>query len=622
MCGIAGVVRFAAPAIDDELAPRLLAELAHRGPDGAGIHRDPSGLACLVHRRLAIIDPGEGGRQPMSSADGRYWLVFNGEIYNHRELRAALGVAGPWRSASDTEVLLTLVAREGPAALSQLRGMFAFALWDEAERTLLLARDRFGIKPLYWSATDGRVAFASEVGALVRSGLVARRPSAAGVTAYVRWASIPPPLTWVDGVAALVPGTWRRWDRNGHEASGRFADVRDAWVTTTAARSQGPGEVRAGVEAGLVDAVRAHLVADVPVGVFLSGGLDSAAIVKACRAAGPSVIRTFTVVTDENASSEAAQAGAIARAYETDHQVLHVDASRVIDDWPRILRHLDQPTADGVNTFVVAGAVAGAGLKCVLSGVGGDELLGGYPSFARLPAAAALTRVAPRLAARAGGLLAALAPAHQAARWRHASSSGGDLPELYRASRGFFMPGELTRIAGPALLDRPEVAAEVAAIEADMLAAAGPERATASVARLETCGYLRQQLLRDVDVMSMAHGVEVRTPFVDHALLDVAWPALGAHPGLVRDKQVLRRWLSADLPAVSRRPKQGFLLPFDRWIDGPLRDLVRGGLDDLAADGWVARGVPDTIWAAWQARRLHWTRPWGLAVLGRFLGHG
>jgi asparagine synthase (glutamine-hydrolysing) len=559
----------------------------------------------------------------MSSADGRYWLVYNGEIYNHRELRAELGEGAGWTSRSDAEVLLHLLVREGPDALIRLRGMFAFALWDATERTLLVARDRFGIKPLYWSASSERVVFGSEVGALVRAGLVDRRPCAAGLLAYLRWASVPAPLTWIDGVHALVPGTWRRWTQDGRESTGSFADVRETWATGAVNDEAHPGRVMEEAQAAIVDAVRAHLVSDVPVGVFLSGGLDSAAIVKACRVAGATPIRTFTVITDDDAQSEAAQAEVVSRTYGTEHQVLRVDASRVIDQWPRLFRHLDQPSADGVNTYMVTGVVADAGMKCVLSGVGGDELLGGYPSFTRIPFAARLSRHLPRTLAPAAGMLSTLGGSRHAARWRHAAGSHGDLPELYRATRGFLMPGEIARMAGPALLDVPRAADEVAAVEVEALRAAGPERPAASVARLESCGYLRQQLLRDVDVMSMAHGVEVRTPFVDHELLGRTWPALGAHPSLLRDKQVLRRWLAPDLPAsVVRKPKQGFLLPFDRWIDGPMRDLVRGGLAELGSSGWLAPGVPDAVWSDWQARRIHWSRVWGLAVLGRFLHDG
>ncbi|MFP5379746.1 MAG: hypothetical protein ACLGHP_08380 [Vicinamibacteria bacterium] len=202
MCGIGGLVRFGVPAADPGVARRLLDALAHRGPDGSGTYLSPSAGACLAHCRLAIIAPGDEGRQPMTTADERYWLVFNGEIYNYRELRQALG--GEFRTGSDAEVLLRLVIAEGPAGLARLRGMFAFALWDEAEGRLLVARDRFGIKPLYVAATPAHVAFASEARALVDAGLVSRRASAAGVLAYLRWAAIPPPLTWLDGVEALL----------------------------------------------------------------------------------------------------------------------------------------------------------------------------------------------------------------------------------------------------------------------------------------------------------------------------------------------------------------------------------------------------------------------------------
>jgi asparagine synthase (glutamine-hydrolysing) len=619
MCGIAGVVRFHAPVSEEHVAP-LLAELAHRGPDGTGAYRVPGGRACLAHRRLAIIDPGEGGRQPMGTADGRHHLVFNGEIYNHRELRA--GMPGPWRSASDAEVLLRLLVRDGPEGLVRVRGMFAFALWDEAEQQLLLARDRFGIKPLYWTASPGQVAFASEVGALVRTGLAVRRASPAGVLAYLRWASVPPPLTWVEGVSALRPGTWRRWDSDGQTREGRFADVRRAWVTALDHPRSDPVTVQHTVEDALVDAVRAHLVADVPVGVFLSGGLDSAAIVKACHTLGTGTVRTFTVVTDGN-EADTSGAAIVARRFGTEHHELHVDRSRFAAEYVRFMRHLDQPSADGANTYLVAGALASTGMKCVLSGIGGDELLGGYPSFARIPRAIGPARAARLLAVPAGAALSRLVPAPTAARWRHAAGSGGAIPELYRAARGFLMPDELERLSGPALRDSSGAIEAVNACERELFEAAGDERAAASVARLETCGYLRQQLLRDADVMAMAHGVEVRTPFVDHELLARTWPVLGACPRLLRRKAILRRWLAADLPrALTSQPKRGFVLPFDQWIDGPLADTVRAGLADLSRLGWLAPEAADTIWGAWRRRELHWSRPWGLAVLGRFLSDG
>ena len=271
MCGIAGVVRFDGRGVDERgLAESLSRALAHRGPDGHGVYRSASGRALLVHRRLAIIDPSERGAQPMASADGRYHLTFNGEIYNFRELRKELQADGVrFRTETDTEVVLYLLALDGPAALARLRGMFALGLWDEHEGSLLLARDRYGMKPLYFNDRGDRVAFASEIGALRRAGLIRSNVSPAGVLAYFAWASIPSPLTWVDGVEQLEPGGWRLWNRDGKTAAGSFANITSVY---TGAGDVDEATLRERVRAALEDSVRAHFVADVPVGVFLSGG--------------------------------------------------------------------------------------------------------------------------------------------------------------------------------------------------------------------------------------------------------------------------------------------------------------------------------------------------------------
>src|SRR5437763_5089873 len=284
MCGIAGVVERDRPLADvSRLAATLDASLAHRGPDGTGSWTSPPAAVpgvLFVHRRLAIIDPGPGGAQPMSTADGRHHIVFNGEIYNYRELRAGLESRGVRvLTGSDTEILLRLVALDGPDALARVRGMFAFACWDASERSLLMARDRFGIKPLYLVMTQDRVACASELSALRAARLVDGEPSAAGVLGFLAWGSVIPPLTWQRGVEMLAPGTWCRW-RDGRVDRGLFADARDAYRSDSAMqRSQ--RHYRAEVGAAVRDSVTAHLVADVPVGIFLSGGIDSGAIVSA-----------------------------------------------------------------------------------------------------------------------------------------------------------------------------------------------------------------------------------------------------------------------------------------------------------------------------------------------------
>ena len=353
MCGLAGVVRRGGPvAVDPSgLADALSAALAHRGPDGRGCWLSPDRDALLVHRRLAIIDPGPDGAQPMATDDGGWRIVFNGEVYNYRQLRLELESSGErFDTASDTEVLLRLLASQGPAALSRVRGMFALACWDARDRSLLLARDRFGIKPLYVALAEGRIAFASELGALRAARLVDDGPSAAGVLAFLSWGSVPPPLTWRRGVEMLPPGTWWRWGQDGRDQRGAFADTRDAYRLDRR-EAQPQAAFRDAVSHAVRDTVRAHLVADVPVGVFLSGGIDSSAIVSAARSIGATSLQTFTVAFDD-LSSESRFARTVASAFGTTHHELRLEAPHVVDDLPRILAHLDQPTIDAVNSFL------------------------------------------------------------------------------------------------------------------------------------------------------------------------------------------------------------------------------------------------------------------------------
>ena len=619
MCGLAGVVSLTGAQPDNSIARALSAALAHRGPDGEGVYALRGAL--LVHRRLAIIDPSPAAAQPMSTSDGRFHLVYNGEVYNHCELRAELESRGEsFRTTSDTEVLLRLLVREGPGGLARVRGMFALALWDDRDRTLVLARDRFGIKPLYvWSDAD-RIVFASETSALRRAGLVPRTISAAGVLAYLSWASIPAPLTWLEGVEAVQPAAWRRYAADGRRLDGTFADPSAAYVTSEPELDE--ETLRASTAAAVRDAVRAHLVADVPVGIFLSGGIDSGAIVSAARDVTTADLRTFTVVVDDREYSEAATAERVARVFETTHHVLRVDATRIAEDLPSIVQRLDQPTADAVNTYYVSSAVAASGIKAVLSGVGGDEMFGGYPSFERVPAAMKMSRVLGH-AMRATGAVATVAlPAWRAAKWRHFAADPV-VDEGYRALRGFFMPEEMSVLLGPALKDpatRHAAASALTDAEERMFAASGPERPVASVARLETRGFLRSQLLRDIDAVSMAHGLEVRVPFVDADLQRVVWPALGAHASLLKGKRLLHATLARPLPPeVTERPKRGFTLPFADWMRGDLKEPVRDGLAMLARSGWVERTAPDAVWAAFEGGQAHWSRAWGLGMLGRFL---
>jgi asparagine synthase (glutamine-hydrolysing) len=618
MCGIAGVVRRGG-AIAPDPSAALGAALAHRGPDGRGVWRAPAHDALLVHTRLAIIDPGPSGAQPMASADGRHRIVFNGEVYNYRELRQRLDRRGErFTTGSDTEVLLRLLALDGAAALAQVRGMFALAWWDAESRALVLARDRFGIKPLYVAETERSIAFASEIHALVSSGLVERAIDPAGVLGFLAWGTVPPSLTYLAGVESLPAGSWLRWSQDGGCSRHAFADITTVYARPHSGCTEAALRERVGV--AVQESVAAHLVADVPVGLFLSGGIDSSAILSAASGAGAAALNTYTVRFDGR-SSEHEYARIVASAFGATHHELVLDASRIVGDLPGILARLDQPTLDAVNSYYVSAAVAETGIKAVLSGAGGDEMFGGYPSFTRLPSAMRWKKRMAPLAPAMTPAVSAMLPERLTERWQHFMTGNGTMNAAYRAQRGLYMPAEVERLAGPALRDRWAAAtARVAAAESDLFHGAA-STLEGNVARLETRVYLRSQLLRDLDVMSMSHGLEVRVPFVDHVLLDAVWPDLGAHPALMRNKRLLHETLARPLPAEAvDRPKQGFTLPFAQWMAGDLQPFVRAGMAHLADDGWIARGAADAVWADWQRGAAHWSRPWALGVLGAFLG--
>jgi asparagine synthase (glutamine-hydrolysing) len=381
-------------------------------------------------------------------------------------------------------------------------------------------------------------------------------------------------------------------------------------------------EFRGDVAAAVRESVRTHLVADVPVGVFLSGGIDSGALVSCASSAGAPNLQTFTVGFDDE-SSEVERARSVAERFGTTHHELHVDPADVARDLPAVLARLDQPTVDAVNSYYVSRAVAATGIKAVLSGTGGDELFGGYPSFRRLPRALAAKHLAGPLWPTVGLVAGAFMPERLRSRWRHFAATNGSLMEAYRVQRGFFLPDEIASLAGPALLEPAvwrDANEHVQQVERALLSPAGPEKAPAAVARLESRLYLGSQLLRDLDVMSMAHGLEVRVPFVDHTLVECVWPRLACHPRLMTGKRLLAGALDRPLPeATVRHPKQGFTLPFNRWMKGDLAPFVRDGMRQLSDAGWVAPGVPDRVWASWRQGVSHWSRPWGLAVLGHFL---
>lgn len=579
MCGINGIFayHYAANPIDAGELIRTRDRMIARGPDGEGRWISEDRRIGFGHRRLAVIDLTDAGAQPMASADGRLIVAYNGEIYNYRELRGELEAKGHrFRSHSDTEVLLHLYAAKGPAMAHDLRGMFAFAIWDGLERTLFLARDPYGIKPLYYADDGWTFRFASQVKALLAGGAISRDPEPAGLAGFYLFGSVPEPFTNVAGVRCLPAGSTMIVDATGAREPRRYHSIAATWRDARSADVEA-NEARAAIAGALRDSVAQHLVSDVPVGAFLSAGVDSGALVGLMRDAGARDIKTVTVAFEEfrgQPRDEAPLAEDVARHYGTDHATRIVTRAEFESDLPKILEAMDQPSIDGVNTWFAAKAARERGLKVVVSGLGGDELFGGYPSFRDIPrwvrmfAAPArvpfLGATARRIAQRLTGALGLNPKAAGLLEY------GGRYAGAYLLKRGLFMPWELDQA-----LDRDMVETGLRRLAPERLIqqaiSPAPSTAFGCVAALESSLYMRNQLLRDTDWAGMAHSLEVRTPLVDSVLLERVASLTGDAPGAF-GKHVLSDAPSRPLPShIAGRNKTGFTTPLEIWMSSTVQ---------------------------------------------------
>jgi asparagine synthase (glutamine-hydrolysing) len=575
MCGLAGIYayHYAANPIARAELRRMRDHMAARGPDGAGEWLAPHGRVGFGHRRLAIIDLSEAAAQPMASRDGSTVIAFNGEIYNYQALRAELEAQGHvFRTQSDTEVLLHLYAAKGLAMLQALRGMFAFALWDANKGGLLLARDPYGVKPLYYADDGWTLRFASQVKALIAGGSVSRDPEPAGWAGFLMFGSVPEPYTIYQEVRALPAGTTLWVDARGPGEPRPYFSIPQVFKAGEGQGLASRRDVEDHLRAALRDSVRQHLVADVPVGLFLSAGIDSGALLGLMRDAGRAEIPSITLTYEEcrgTPRDEAPLAKAVAAQYGSQHTVRVVPEAEFRADLPKIFEAMDQPTIDGINTWFVSKAAREAGLKAAISGLGGDELFGGYPSFRDIPrwvCWGALPSRVPLL----GDAFRHLLSGSRSFLGLHPKLAGfvkyaGTYAGAYLLRRGVFMPWELSSVLDGEFmaegLRRLAPLRHVAAVLAP-----APRSSWGKVASLEACLYLRNQLLRDADWASMAHSLEVRVPFVDVALLQATASALislSAGAG----KRLLAASPTTPLPRqVVEREKTGFDTPIKDWL--------------------------------------------------------
>jgi asparagine synthase (glutamine-hydrolysing) len=576
----------------------------HRGPDDRGVTQ--CGEVVLGNTRLAIIDTSDAGHQPMNDPVSGNWITYNGETYNFKELRREVG--GEWASNTDTEVVLRAYDKWGVNAFPRLRGMFAFVLWDERKKRLLLVRDPLGIKPLYYFATENQLVFASELRALLASGLVPRKLSAAGVESYLATGSVAAPLTIIEGVRQLLPGHYLEVDE-----AAEFKEIEYAAPQSEPAPERREDAV-ARLRAELEESLRLHLVSDVPLGVFLSGGMDSSALVALMRHVQRP--KTFSVIFDEPKFTEAHFSRAVVERFQTDHHEIRLSQDRLLGLLPGALASMDQPTMDGINTFVVSQAVKEAGITVALSGLGGDELFAGYPSFRRALKIESMPVAARRVLRAVAG--AGKNGSVQRNKFWQLAKSDATPDDVYRVSRQLFAAESVVEFVGTNG-ERPRSAAptKTARPSSDVVN---------EISRLELSGYMSNTLLRDTDAMSMAHSLEVRVPFVDTKVVNYVLSLPGTWKLDHRNsgpKPLLADAVADLLPRdFMVRPKMGFTLPFEQWLQNNLRNEVSSVLEDhaaLAAPALNANAVR-TLWRNFlqKPRAVGWSRPWSIYVLAKW----
>jgi len=619
MCGINGI--FGIEKVNDAhaLMKRMNDSISHRGPDAEGIYQGNN--VVLGHRRLSIIDLSLESNQPFFSDDNRFVMVFNGEIYNYNELKSQL-LDFNFRTKSDTEVLLNAYRKWGVEFISRLEGMFAFAIWDTQKNELLLVRDRLGIKPIYIYQNDNSILFSSEIRAILSSNLVPRKLSEASLTDYLRYQTVHAPQTMIEGVEMLLPGHYLLINDNE-------VKVRKYWSLDTCAKNISENTTYEGIKSNVFSlfesAVKKRLVADVPFGAFLSGGIDSSAVVAMMARNSSKPVKTFCISFDESEFSEANFAKLISEKYSTDHTEIILSPNDFLKLMPAALAAMDHPSGDGPNTFVVSKVTKEAGITMALSGLGGDELFAGYDLFMRLKKMKSREwlQYFPRgLKSLGASFLQTTKP----------SVSSDKLSEFLRLQYYFIenvyplMRKVLTDKKIMELLGKNQLTTNrVYNIVNDLIgikgkAATYSDLSKVSIAELST--YLQNVLLRDTDQMSMAHALEVRVPFLDHDLVSYVLGVRDSYKIPHTPKKLLVDSLGELIPSeIVNRPKMGFVFPWDKWMRNELKEFCEERIMSLSKRNLFDSKNLINHWNHFlkQDRRITWSRIWYLVVLEDWL---
>jgi asparagine synthase (glutamine-hydrolysing) len=619
MCGINGIFHFEKSKSRDGEIQKMNETLRHRGPDAAGIFSEKE--IELGHQRLSIIDVSASANQPMDSADGNLILVFNGEIYNYKEIRNQLSDY-KFKTHSDTEVVLAAFQKWGENALRILNGIFAFAVWDKSKKELFIARDRLGVKPLYYLSDNDVFVFSSSLKSILSTGRSSAKISKAGLIDYLRYQTVHAPQTIVEDIHVLMPG---HFIRINEEDGAQFKSYWSVTKNSQLLRYKSADDVQKMIRAQLYKSVEMQLESDVPFGAFLSGGIDSSLMVAIMSQVRNQKTDTFSVTFKEDQFSEKKYAEIVAKKFGTLHHEIELSAEKFREMIPDALSFMDHPSGDGPNTYAVSKLTREEGVKMAISGLGGDELFAGYPVFRQLPELhrkkwlRSFPAYARRPFARVyKNLRGSVSAAKKAALL---SLEEFDTENIYPYFRKVYMDDQIIKLVNyPNLtLDAVyEITHELVGYKTEGWNL--PLLGKISVAEVST--YMQNVLLRDADQMSMAHALEVRVPFLDHELVEKIIPLADIYKNTSSPKKLLTDTFSDLLPEeIYKREKMGFVLPYDMWMKNELKTFCENNLNWLKDSGYFKAEELDKNWNLFLngSPAITWSRIWILVVLSNWM---
>jgi asparagine synthase (glutamine-hydrolysing) len=613
MCGIAGIIN-SKLSLDDTVIRKMTDSMAHRGPDATGIWKDEG--VILGHRRLSIIDLSEGANQPFLDVSGRYCMVFNGEVYNFETIKKELSDY-PFETSSDTEVILAAYIKWGEKCVHRFNGMFALAIWDIEKKELFVARDRLGIKPFYYYFDGNQFLFASEMRALLQSGLVPKEVSTSGVIEYLSYQTVHAPNTIVKNIFQLLPG------ESGFLKDNQFKkSIYWNLATIPQQEQEDYGTVKKNVKRLILEAVERRMISDVSLGAFLSGGIDSSAIVALMAELSDNPINTFSVVFSEKEFDESVHSTLIAKKYNTKHSEILLKPKDFLNDLPTSLEALDSPSSDGVNTYVVSKATKNAGITVALSGLGGDELFMGYPlhtQWNKLNSQRNLWKLPQGLRSLTANGLSLLKENHKTARMSQLlKAKNFKFHEIFPILRRVMSDNEIYTLLGKKVDYTNVIAAQFEQYEKEI--AQQPIYTQASIGDISS--YTQNILLRDSDQMGMASSLEIRVPFFDHTLVEYVLGLSDSHKNPTYAKKLLVEALAPRLPdSIVHRKKMGFSFPWEFWIKNELREFCEDRINKLGQRDIFDRKILNEYWNRFLNgdKKITWVKIWLLVVLSEWL---